>query len=362
VDDDKVPAEPVTRVMAVSADQSAGSPGEATGSCSAAVLSWLDAFVDELPVPGSQRRLLALVLEGGRRQLSELPELPAAALPVLVHAAAGGLEGAALPLGGACTLVYLGADLLDILADGELTEPWCHLDPGQTTLVSATMLSALPLLALARLEVPGRTSAGLTSLFGDGLLKMSVGQHLDLESGGARETSPREARAVAEAKSGAEFALFTQCGAVLAGVDAQQSTAYAELGHAVGVAAQILSDMGDLSGPSPSQDLLNGKRTLPVAHGLASRAPDRRSRLLELLDRAQRSPDAHDEVRRALSRSGSFAYTALVTCYYRERALRRLEQAKPLEPGARDLRALLNELASLASVNALPPAAVSARP
>ena len=331
-------------------------PAAPRGAVSAAVLSWLDGFVDELAVPESQRLLLASVVRGGWHQLTELPELPAAALPVLVHAAAGGEDGVALPLGGACTLVFLGADLLDDLADGELSESWSHVSPAQTTLVAATMLSALPILALARLDAPAETSAQLASLFGGGLLAMSAGQHLDLLGAGARETSPREALAVVEDKSGAEFALFARCGAVLAGIDAQRSNAFADMGHAVGVAAQVLSDMGDLAGPLPSQDLLNGTRTTPVVHGLTARSSDRRGRLLELLDLAQRSSDVHEEVRRALSRSGSFAYAALVVGCWRQRALRRLEQAEPHGPGGHALRAFVDELTSLAPLAGPPPA------
>ena len=107
----------------------------------ARVFRYLDELLEEHPVPEGHRDLLALHLEEGRGQSDELPEAPWIQLPILAHAACGGNEDAAIRLAGACTLLYLGADLFDNLMDDELPERWSSRGPPQATLAAATLLA-----------------------------------------------------------------------------------------------------------------------------------------------------------------------------------------------------------------------------
>lgn len=84
------------------------------------VFAFIEELIGELPVPSSHRELLRLHVEVSREQAEVYPERPAVQLPLLVHAAIAGDERPALPIAGACTLLYLGADLFDNVIDHEL--------------------------------------------------------------------------------------------------------------------------------------------------------------------------------------------------------------------------------------------------
>ena len=73
----------------------------------------------------SQGELLALALQGLPPQLLEMGfPAPFMALPLLVYAAVRNEEKPAFPLAVATTLLYLGVDILDDLADGDLPAHW----------------------------------------------------------------------------------------------------------------------------------------------------------------------------------------------------------------------------------------------
>jgi geranylgeranyl pyrophosphate synthase len=117
---------------------------------------------------------------------------------------------------------------------------------------------------------------------------------------------------------------------------------YAAFGLCFGTASQICSDVGDIWNERISQDLLNGKRTLPVVHALYVLRGASRERLQELLGAARESAECHDEVRALLAEVGSIHYTALVVEVYRQQARNHLAAASPREPAGRALQMLLD--------------------
>lgn len=311
------------------------------------VFVFLERLVAEADVPAGYREALTRHFAVGRAQ-ADAAGMAMVELPLLIHAAlAGERPGAAppIPLAGACLLVYLGADLFDNVADRELPPAWA--DPGLASLVAATYLAALPGLALARLEAAPAVTARLSQAFAAGLLRMSAGQYEDLVFAASPEVSPAASRAMLERKSGAEFALFAEAGAILAGAEPPVLHACAAYGLCLGTAIQILSDVRDIWHAPVSQDLLNGKRSLPVAQALAATTGRERQELLALLDAARRSGDCHGEARRLLARAGALRSCGLVVELYRRRALAALARANPLPPAAARLRALADELTLL---------------
>jgi geranylgeranyl diphosphate synthase type I len=308
----------------------------------ARVFRCLEELLEELPVPQDHRDLLALHLEEGRAQSAELPEAPWIQLPILVHAACGGNEDAAIRLAGACTLVYLAADLLDNLMDDELPQRWSSRGPAQATLAAATLLAALPRQALDQAEqdgIPATRIARLQRSLTTTLVTMSAGQHDDLSPGS--EADLEAARSVAERKAGAEFAFFAEIGAAAATDDDELIAAYRSFGRDLGAAGQIASDLGDVLAREGSPDLAGGKRTLPVVHALATLAAGERARLEGLLQDARHSSDAHAAVREVLVSAGSVHYTALAVGVYASRARRALAAARPLPGPQRELEAIV---------------------
>jgi geranylgeranyl pyrophosphate synthase len=308
----------------------------------APVFGYLEELIGRLPVPEHHRELLALHLEEGRAQSAELPEAPWIQLPILVHAACGGNEDAAIRLAGACTLVYLAADLLDNLMDDELPQRWSSRGPAQATLAAATLLAALARQALDQAEHDGIATTRIARLHRSltaTLVTMSAGQYDDLTPGITADLEA--ARSVTERKAGAEFAFFAEAGAATATDDEDVVSAYRRFGLNLAAAGQIASDLGDVLGRSASRDLANGKRTLPVVHALVNLGPAERVRLESLLAEARHSTHAHGLVRQLLVEAGSVQYTALVVGVYASRARRALDEARPFPRPRAELEAIV---------------------
>src|SRR5829696_9338186 len=213
------------------------------------VFASIEELIGALPVPRSHRELLRVHVGVGREQAEVYPELPAIRLPLLVHAAITGDEGPALPVAGACTLLYLGADLFDNLIDHELPSSWHARDPAEANLAAATLLTALPQLAIARLQERGTLPERLWTLahlFADYGLTMGAGQYEDLHFPSLKNVSIEDSRVIAEHKSGAEYALFATAGATLATEDRSTIEAYAAFGSCFGIAQQLINDAQDI--------------------------------------------------------------------------------------------------------------------
>jgi geranylgeranyl diphosphate synthase type I len=314
------------------------------------VFAFLDELILALPVGPSHRELLQIHLRVGKERAEAWPEMSSIQLPLLVHAAITGDDRPALPVAGACTLLYLGADLFDSILDHELPPSWHTRDSSEAILAATTLLGALPQLSIARLEKQGTPPARLwmlSHLFADTGLKMSAGQYEDLLFPNLENVSLEDSRTMAERKSGSEYALFANAGAVLATDDPTSAEAYAAFGLCFGIAKQLINDAQDIWGKTRSQDLLNGKRTLPIVHALATLRGEQRERLQKLLAAARESTEHHDEVRALLAAAGSLRYTALIVWLYQQRARSHLATASPQEPAGRDLRMLLDQASLL---------------
>jgi geranylgeranyl pyrophosphate synthase len=308
----------------------------------ARVFAYLDELIGGVSVAASHRELLALHLAEGRSHTDEVPEAPWVQLPVLVHAATGGDEDEAIPLAAACTLVYLGADLLDNLMDDELPERWRERGSAEAMLAATTMLAALSRTALERIDprrIPEARIHRVERMLTETLLTMSAGQHDDVSadpSGGLEA-----ARSVAERKAGSEFAFFAAAGAAAATEDEARIALYRDFGLNLGAAAQIASDLGDVLAPKGSHDLSTGKWTLPVAHALGALAPAERERLEGVLQAARESTGSHGEARGLIVAAGSVHYTAMVVGVYLARARRALDDAQPPPAPRRELEAIV---------------------
>jgi geranylgeranyl pyrophosphate synthase len=314
------------------------------------VFAFIEELIEALPVPLRHRELLQVHLGVGREQIDIYPELPAIQLPLLVHAAITGDQRPALPLAGACTLLYHGADLFDNLIDHELPPEWNTRDPAEASLAATTLLAALPQIAVARLRDQGTPPARLWALshrFAETLLTMSAGEHEDLLFTERGDVRPEMCKTMTERKSGSEFALFAGAGAILATEDIELIEEYTAFGLCLGTATQICSDVWDIWKGENSPDLLNGKRTLPIVHALYTLRGESRERLQELLELVREGAERHDDVRNLLLAAGSVHYTGLIVEIYRQRARHHLDAASPREPAGQALRTLLDRTSLL---------------
>jgi geranylgeranyl pyrophosphate synthase len=217
-------------------------------------------------------------------------------------------------------------------------------------LAATTFLGALPQLSIARLQERGTPPERLwmlAHLFADYGLRMGAGQYEDLLFPSLENVSIEDSRAMAEHKSGAEYALFATAGAALATEDPSALEAYAAFGSCFGIAQQLINDAQDIWGHKRGQDLSNGKRTLPVVHALSTLGGEKRERLQELLAAANESREHHDGVRELLAEAGSLRYTALIVWLYQQQARSHLASVSPREPAARELYKLLDQASIL---------------
>ena len=322
------------------------------------VFAFLDQLILALSVRPGHRQLLQIHLRVGKERAEAWPEMSSIQLPLLVHAAITGDERPALPVAGACTLLYLGADLFDSILDHELPPSWQARDPSAASLAATTLLGALPQLSIARLQelgTPPERLWTLALLFADYGLTMGAGQYEDLLLPTLENVSVEDSRAMAEQKSGAEYALFAAAGATLATEDRSTIEAYAAFGSCFEIAQQLINDAKDIWGDERGQDLLNGKRTLPVVHALSTLRGERGERLQQLLAAARGSTEHHDGVRELLAEAGSLRYTALIVWLYQQQARSHLASVSPREPAARELYTLLGQASILPQPSASQP-------
>lgn len=250
-------------------------------------------------------------------------------------------------LAAGCLLVWLGADLFDNVVDEELGASWASFGAGPITLGSVTILTVLPHHLWARLEaqgVPPATGRALSTALVEALWTMSIGQFRDLGAQ-AEVTSPEAYLALTRAKSGAEFALFAGATAQLAGRPAAEVTQWQAFGESLAMAGQLLSDVADLVGQPPGNDLRNGKRTLPLLFALQTLEGDRLARFRAHLRQAQHGDSQAEAALCAeLHAIGAFQYALLRAEVLRQQALRHLRQLLPHPDTRAPLEALTDAL------------------
>jgi geranylgeranyl diphosphate synthase type I len=308
------------------------------------VFAFLDELIDELSVPASHEGLLRQYLAWERGCAKTSPEMSTVQVPILVHAAIAGDETPAIPVAAACTVLCLGADLLDSVIDHELPPFWHDRDSAEIDLAVNTLVGALPYLSIARLRdgtQPTRLWA-LAHLLASTILTINAGQHEDLHFSDSGDVSLKESRLMVERKTGSATAMLAKAGSMLATEDPIRIRAYAAFGRYYGMARQLINDVWDIWREGTSQDLFNGRRTLPVVYALSVMRGERREQLQRLLVLSRESAEHHDQVRTLLATAGSARYAALMVWLYQQRARKHLSAASPQGSAGRELRVLLD--------------------
>lgn len=308
------------------------------------VLVSAEAFVEKAAQGPQQRRLLQIVLERLKKYAQEDDWFPVVNLPLFVYAGLCEDNGPGQPLAVATAFIFLGADLLDDLADGDMGPGWQGYHPKEIQLAAATLLSSLPQLILSELPVSSAYRVAMQRTLAQGLLRMSFGQQLDLTMNGKANFSSEEVVESVSAKSGEEMAIFSSLAAQLAEAPDGIVQAYAEFGRALGTASQLASDCHDIFQAELSRDLFNGTRTLPIAIYLERLKGDGRKKFLELLKEVRKDSNAREIVRRYLHADGILMRCAFTVEVYCQRALGILEQVRPREPAAKALQGMVEHV------------------
>lgn len=310
-----------------------------------AVIAELTRFIRRHAASPSQRRLLEICFLRLRRDCCQDEPLLFMELPLAVHAAAGGSADSAIRIAAACSLVFIGADVLDDLADGDSRPEWAGSSAGEITLAAATYLSSLAPMAIAELELPCQTKADLHITLASGLLHMASGQHDDLNTTSCIESiTPKFIEQAVIGKSGQEFKMFCALAAQAAGASSEASDHYGTMGLAIGVGGQLASDCFELLEDPEARDLRHGTWTLPLAMHRSRLSEGERPAFEQLVDRARSNEDARTVLRDNIRNSGALRMTVFTVETYRQQALRELDAARPAAEARTAIHNLINTL------------------
>lgn len=291
-----------------------------------------------------QRQLLETAILGLEPHARRSAPLFFVDLPLLVYGAIRGDARPAIPLAAATTLLFLGADIFDDLADGDRPAHWDGYSHAEINLAAANVLCGLTPLALAQLPASADCKVAMQATLAKGLLRMSAGQQSDLAAHRRSQAGVAEIEAAVAGKSGEELAIFAELAAQLAEASADQIEHYAAMGRALGTGAQLASDCYELFTDPESRDLAHGVTTLPIALQLERLRGAERSAFEALLTRARTEEAAREVIRRRLIASGALRQCAFMVETYRQRALRNLAAAQPCEPAGGELRKLIGRI------------------
>lgn len=173
-------------------------------------------------------------------------------------------------------------------------------------------------------------SEAISRLAVDTLMNLVSGQMQELQNQGNLSLEEREYMEIIGGKTGALFAASCAMGGVIAGASPLHLRALEGFGRQLGLAFQLLDDLGDYlspqarTGKEPGRDLAEAKVTLPLIAALRNASREQRRTIGALFadpDRRGRLPS----FRALIQDLGGFSYTlaAARTCV--QAALRSLE-------------------------------------
>jgi geranylgeranyl pyrophosphate synthase len=235
-----------------------------------AVFGRISSLLGELGSDDGYRRTFEQALALVREDAESAPMFPPIDLPMAVADLLGRPLAESETAAAASTSLWAGADLMDDAADGQLRDVWSGTSARRLALVSTNLLATLPHLLVAGLPggdppIAGRYGRAVSQT----LFSMSEGQARDFDSAACVDSCAAYLDLVRR-KSGSEFALFASTPALLAGADPQAVGAWLQFGLAYGTMVQVFNDTVSAIAEGPRNDLLEGKRSLPVLHTLAN--------------------------------------------------------------------------------------------
>lgn len=323
------------------------------------VLDFLSRFLDEKAVTDGQRKLFRYALDSFESKIEnwypperagDVPVLPFLHLPVFLCLEGGAKTETSLKIASACTLLYLGFDVFDDVADGDCPANSDDFTPAEMNLAAAAFLCCLPQVLLSEIPSTPSTLLLLQKTAAEHMLRMSAGQQRDLRASAEKNLSIEAVIETVRLKSGAEIEMFARMAASAAGFSERKTEAFAEYGLNLGIAGQIVSDCFDFFQDPECRDLKNGARTLPVVcyqTGIKT-DPKRTRQFSRLLESARKSEAARASLRELVRNAEILPFCAFLIEKFCRRAEQALERADFENAFAeKGLRALIEDVSLL---------------
>ena len=176
-------------------------------------------------------------------------------------------------------------------------------------------------------------------------LDLTRGQFLDMSYEERNDLGVEDYWPMVAGKTAALLSACCHIGSILGGADESKQDAYRSFGHALGMAFQVQDDIlgiwGDeaITGKSAASDLLEGKKSLPVLHGLSWGG-----KFAERWWQGPIQPDEVEALAQLLANEGSYEYTHGMSRQMTTLALDSLREADPQGEAGEALMELANKL------------------
>jgi geranylgeranyl diphosphate synthase type I len=270
-------------------------------------------------------------------------------LCLLACEAVGGEGRRAAPAGAAVELIHNFSLVHDDIEDGDAERRhrptvWKLWGVPHAINVGSSMQAMVNVAALrlAR-EFPADTTLAALETLTSAIVQMTEGQYLDMAAQDARELSLDGYFQMTGGKTAALVEAALRVGARLGTADPQRIDWLAGFGLAFGLAFQARDDYLGIwgeparTGKPVGSDILQGKRSLPVVHGLARAAagsPEGQQLRVALRERDVIA------VLAALEQTGTRDFVRTSVDHHTQAALRALAAAQVTGPSAEAIRAI----------------------
>lgn len=306
----------------------------------------LETFWNTSPIDPHYSTILRTSLPAAEASDADTSQLPPSLmdLPRLCCLAAGGVVQHAKAAVLAWDILYAALHLLDTIEDEDRPDgPWAQWGVGPAINITTGLLVSSS-QALETLEDDGvcpRRARAIRRDFNQTILAMCSAQHNDLT---LYQPTLEQCWQIADAKSGAFFALACRVGIQLATGDQQTIDRFGEFGRHLGMIIQIGDDISGLwSTDAAKSDFHAGERwTLPIAYAMRMCSDSDRALLQHYIRSAPTDLAAETLARNLIIKTGAVLYLVREAHEHYRQACDILREAG-IVPAARDaLQAMLD--------------------
>ena len=192
---------------------------------------------------------------------------------------------------------------------------------------------------------PAETVVKSATVLHNTCLDLTRGQFLDMSYEERNDLGVEDYWPMIANKTAALLSACCHIGSILGGAEESKQDAYRSFGHALGMAFQVQDDIlgiwGDeaITGKSAASDLVEGKKSLPVLHGLSQGG-----KFAKRWAAGPIQPDEVEEIAQLLAAEGSYEYTHGMSRQLTTLALNSLREADPQGEAGDALMELANKL------------------